>query len=325
VMRALREVRRFMTPLASGKAPGVVAVSGGADSVALLRALQTVYPRTLTVAHINHQLRGSESDGDEAFVRELSAQLGLPFRVKVIDVAMAATGANLEATARQVRYEFFAELAAEVGAGWIAIGHTVNDQAETVLHRLIRGTGLQGLRGIQQIRGLTPPAHQQIVRPLLTVTRADVIEYLVSLNQSFREDSSNADPRFIRNRLRHELLPLLKTFNPAIVTALGQLASQAGEAFEVLEADAKRFVSEVELPRAGNRLILDATKLAAAHHYRVRELLRLLWHREGWPTSDMTADHWTRLVAVAHGDLPAADFPEGISARRVGRVVQIGK
>ena len=256
--------------------------------------------------------------------------------MKVIDVAMAATGANLEATARQVRYEFFAELAAEVGAVWIATGHTVDDQAETVLHRLIRGTGFTGLRGvsgeIQQIsegsQGLTPSARRitsKLSAPLLTVTRAEVIEYLASLNQSFREDSSNADPRYTRNRLRHELLPLLKTFNPAIVTALGQLASQAGEAFEVLEADAKRFIAEVELPPAGNRLILDATKLAAAHPYRVRELLRLLWHREGWPTSDMTADHWTRLVAVAHGDLPAADFPEGISARRVGRVVQIGR
>jgi tRNA(Ile)-lysidine synthase len=317
-MRALREVRRFMEALPRGRKPGVVAVSGGADSVALLRALQTLYPGALTVAHINHQLRGAESDGDEAFVRELAGKLDLSFNAKTVDVAAVAAGENLEATARHVRYEFFAELASTVGASWIATGHTADDQAETVLHRLIRGTGLRGLRGI---------ARQQasVVRPLLTVTRSEVLEYLASLDQPFREDSSNADPRFTRNRLRRELLPLLKTFNPAIVSALGQIASQAGEAFEVLESEAALWAAEVELPRAGDRLILDAAKLAAAHPHRVRELLRLLWQRENWPVTDMTADHWSRLVAVAHGKLTAADFPEGISARRVGKVVQIGK
>ncbi|HEV3384214.1 MAG TPA: tRNA lysidine(34) synthetase TilS [Gemmata sp.] len=317
-MRALWEVRRFMETLPNGKASGVVAVSGGADSVALLRTLQSLYPGALTVAHINHQLRGVESDGDEAFVRELAGQLALTCLVKAVDVGVMAAGANLEATARRVRYEFFAEVAASVGASWIATGHTADDQAETVLHRLIRGTGMQGLRGIAR-------RNSPIVRPLLAVARAEVIEYLSSLNQSFREDSSNVDPRFTRNRLRHELIPLLKTFNPAIVTALGQIASQAGEAFEFLEADAASWMREVEMPRAGDQLILDATKLEAAHPYRVRELLRLLWQREGWPITDMTADHWSRLVAVAQGSLTAVDFPEGISARRVSKVLQIGK
>lgn len=318
MIRALLEVRRFMETLPTAKAAGVVAVSGGADSVALLRILQAIDPGSLTVAHLNHQLRGSESDGDEDFVRQLATQLELTCCVKRVDVAALAAGANLEATARKVRYEFFAEVAVQVGAGWIATGHTADDQAETVLHRLIRGTGLQGLRGIAR--------HQaSIIRPLLTVTRADVIGYLASLGQTFREDSSNSDPRFTRNRLRHELLPLLKTFNPAIVDALGQIASQAGEAFELLEADATQWLGEVELPRAGDRLILDASKFENAHPYRVRELLRLLWRREGWPTTDMSAEHWARLVAVALGTLKAADFPEGISARRVGKVVQIGK
>jgi tRNA(Ile)-lysidine synthase len=343
-MRVLREVRRFMTTLPGGKEHGVVAVSGGADSVALVLALHELQPEMLAIAHINHGLRGAESDGDEAFVRELAARLKVSCQVKAVDVAKMAIGSNLEATARDVRYEFLAEVANEVGASWIATGHTADDQAETVLHRLIRGTGLQGLRGIQSIRktfsrglgdvgpliesgigGLTPPARQTtIVRPLITVTRLDVIEYLTALHQSYREDSSNSDPRFTRNRIRRELVPLLKTFNPDIVTALGQTASQAVEAFEVLESDADRLAGEVELPRAGARLILDATKLAATHPYRVRELLRLLWQREGWPISDMSADHWSRLVAVARGNLAAADFPEGIIARRVGRVVQIG-
>ena len=323
VMRLLREVRRVMTALPGGKVPGVVAVSGGPDSVALLHALCAIQSDILTVAHINHQLRGNDSDKDEAFVRELSARLGTVCRVKVADVAEKAIGANLEATAREVRYEFLEEVACEAGAGWIATGHTADDQAETVLHRLIRGTGLQGLRGIQPVRR-TQSGRFAIVRPMLAVTRLDVVEYLASLNQSFREDYSNADPRFTRNRLRHELLPLLKTFNPDIVTALGQTASQADEAFKVLEVNAAELVSQVELPRADTRLILDATKLGEAHPYLIRELFRTLWHREGWPVSNMSADHWTRLVAIARGNVSAADFPEGISVRRVGRVVQIG-
>jgi tRNA(Ile)-lysidine synthase len=314
----LREVRRVMTSQVDGMSPGVVAVSGGADSVALLRALQTDYPATLTVAHLNHQLRGEESAADEVFVRELASQLGLPCRVRSVAVATLARGANLEATARRLRYEFFTTVAGEVGAQWIATGHTADDQAETVLHRLLRGTGLQGLRGIARL-------HNPVVRPLLSVTRGDVLDYLATLNQPFREDSSNADLRFTRNRLRRELLPLLKTFNPAIVQALGQLASQAGDAFEMQQADTVRFASEVELPRAGPRLIFDASKLAAVHPYRVRELFRSIWQREGWPASEMTYAHWSRLVEVALGNLPAADFPASIRARRVGAVVQIGR
>ena len=151
--RVLREVRRFA---ASRPGPGVVAVSGGADSVALLRALHACGV-SLTVAHVNHCLRGSDSDADEAFVRALCESLGVPCRVKSVDVAALAAGDNLESTARGVRYAFFAEVAAEVSAAWVATAHTADDQAETVLHRLIRGTGLQGLRGIAASMVLPSP------------------------------------------------------------------------------------------------------------------------------------------------------------------------
>ncbi len=127
--------------------PGVVAVSGGADSVALLRALHAANPPGgLVVAHLNHQLRGAESDGDEAFVRDLADRLRKSFHVETLTIQ--ALGGNLEATARAVRYDWLARVAADTGAGWIATGHTADDQAETVLHRLVRGTGLTGLRGI---------------------------------------------------------------------------------------------------------------------------------------------------------------------------------
>jgi tRNA(Ile)-lysidine synthase len=302
----------------------VVAVSGGADSVALLRALAAFRTGPLTVAHVNHRLRGAESDADETFVRELAAGLGFECRAKSADVA--ALGGNLESTARRVRYEFFAEVAAEVGATWVATGHTVDDQAETVLHRIVRGTGIQGLRGIAHVQQSPPTAvgGLWIFRPLLAVTRADILEYLAELGQPFREDSSNADPRFTRNRIRHELLPLLRTFNPEIGAALARLARQAAEASDVMSDAANRLLADCELPPAGRVVVLRAEPLAAAHPALVREYLRRLWDRAAWSASDMNADHWLTAAAVARGEATAADLPGGIHIRHAGRVVQIG-
>ena len=298
-------------------APGIVAVSGGADSVALLLALRESRP---TVAHVNHLLRGEESDADERFVRELAERLGLPCRVLRIDMAREAVGENLEATARATRYRWFAELAVELGAGWIATGHTADDQAETVLHRLIRGTGLQGLRGIAPIRrdGAVP-----VVRPMLGVNRADLIEYLAELRQPYRTDSSNADSRFTRNRIRHELLPLLKTFNADVVQALTRTAAQAEEFLEEQRIEGERLLKEVELPATNEAILLDAVKLEALGEPAIRLVCRNLWTREGWPTSAMTFAHWDRLAKIARDLGTAADFPSGIHVRRSGRFLTI--
>ncbi len=346
--RVLREVRQFM---ASRPGPGVVGVSGGADSVALLRALHAC-GIPMTVAHVNHKLRGADSDADEAFVHELCATLGVECRVKAADVAALAAGENLESTARGVRYEFFAEVAKEGGAAWIATAHTADDQAETVLHRLVRGTGLQGLRGIAREKwavgrgqwagaertegkerrttdGLLDSAHcplptAHLLRPLLALTRADVLAYLASINQPYREDVTNADTRFTRNRIRHELLPLLKTFNPDVVSALAHLAEHASESHDVLTALAAELLAKAERPRAAGTTVLDAATLAAAPRAVLRAALRLLWEREGWPVSDMGFDAWDRAVEIAGGSAPACDFPGGVSMRGAGRVVQIG-
>jgi tRNA(Ile)-lysidine synthase len=328
--------------MANRVGPGVVAVSGGADSVALLRVLHSL-SLSLTVAHVNHQLRGAASDADEAFVRDLCTSLGIPCRLTSADVAVLAQGENLEATARRIRYEFFAEVAAECRAAWIATGHSADDQAETVLHRIIRGTGIQGLRGIASVRGQRSETRDQkktkasdsdltsdfcpltsvpLLRPLLTNTRAEIIEYLAALKQPFREDASNADPRFTRNRIRHELLPLLKTFNPDIVAALAHLAEHAEEAHEIIAMVAGEALAKAERPRAGNTIILDIAALGPSRAM-IRSGLRFLWEREGWPASEMGFDAWDRAVAVALGDIAACDFPGGISMRHAGRVVQI--
>ncbi len=306
------------------RGPGVIAVSGGADSVALLRCLAE-YVRPLVVAHLNHRLRGVDSDADEQFVRELAHSLNLDFRSIAIDVKEAAVlrGDNLEDTARRMRYDWLAHVARETGASWIATGHNADDQAETVLHRLIRGAGIQGLRGIAPQRELMPGV--LVVRPLLQITRAEVVAYLNELGQTWREDVTNRDPTFTRNRIRHELLPVLKTFNPAIVDVLGRLAEQAGEIHHEQEEAALTLLNDAELPRAGHLCILQIGKLQATSRHRIRSMFRLMWEREGWPLRDMTFEHWKRLVGVALGDENTIDLPGGISARRKGSVLQVGR
>ena len=317
-------VRAFDRRHRLGPLPGVVAVSGGADSVALLRAFHQLGGRPLVVAHFDHGLRGAESDADAAFAADLAGRLGLPYRLGRGNLDPAAHG--LEAAARRQRYDWLAGVAAETGAGWVATGHTADDQAETVLHRLIRGTGLHGLRGMEACgRRVVAGVSFLLIRPLLPVTRAEVVAYLASLNQPYRDDSTNADPRFTRNRIRHELLPLLRSFNPDAAGALCRLAEQAAEADAAMAGLARDFLHAAERPRAGGLVILDAVSLTTLPVPVLRTLLRLVWEREGWPAGDMTAAHWDAAAAVASSRAGGRDFPGGVSMRLTGRVVQIGR
>lgn len=201
----------------------IAAVSGGADSVCLLHLLIELAVEMnlrVEVAHYNHGWRGEESDGDERFVRELAAKFRLPFHVSRAD-APAAT-ADREQAARRARLKFFASLNRD--GSRIATGHTRDDQAETVLLRLLRGSGLTGLAGI------LPVTKAGVVRPLLEVNREDVLRYLSERNLPSREDSSNRDLKFARNRIRHELLPQLKAeWNPRLTDALVHLADLSYE------------------------------------------------------------------------------------------------
>ncbi|MGA2435564.1 MAG: tRNA lysidine(34) synthetase TilS, partial [Bryobacteraceae bacterium] len=225
-------LERVRAEIARGKmfAPGArvgVAVSGGADSVCLLLVLRELAPEwdlKLCVLHVNHGLRGEESDADARFVEELAAKFGLEFHCRQADVRRIAadTGDNLEQAARRVRREFFRSFLESGRLKRVALGHTQSDQAETVLFRFLRGSGTAGLAGI---RPVTP---EGFVRPLLAVTRADVEEYLRARGAGWREDSSNRDLSFARNRIRHELLPTLTSgWNPALAAVLAGTASVA--------------------------------------------------------------------------------------------------
>jgi tRNA(Ile)-lysidine synthase len=198
-----------------------VAVSGGADSVALLDVLRRL-GYSLHILHVNHQLRGAESEGDEQFVRELGGQHGLP--VEVLRAEPPGGAENLEQALRRIRYSFFEQARRELRLERVATGHTRSDQAETVLLRLARGAGAQGLRGIH------PVTRQGIIRPLLEVSRVEIRLYLRRRGLAWREDSSNADNRLERNRIRSGILPLLaELLNPRLEEALARTAALAWE------------------------------------------------------------------------------------------------
>lgn len=246
----------------------LVAVSGGADSVALLDALwQLAPPRkwNLHVAHVNHGLRGAESDADAAFVAQLAAQAGLPCAVRTVDVARAQQDhASPENTARRLRYRQLAASARAVGARFIALAHHQDDQAETVLLHLLRGSGLGGLAGMRHTSPLLladetesagdepasaasgrPAAHAPagrtltLARPLLNVSRAEIRAYCARRNLPFREDSTNQDTAPQRNWLRHAVLPLLETRYPAAARTLARAAHVLAEDNAFLTAAAE--------------------------------------------------------------------------------------
>ncbi len=212
--------------LASGDRVAV-AVSGGPDSVALLECLRELAPQlgiTLAVVHLDHQLRGRESHEDEHFVARLARRRRLAFVSKAVDVAGLARerGENTEQLGRTFRYEFFEELIRRGQFDKIAVGHTLSDQAETVLFRLLRGSGTAGLSGIR------PVLNKTVVRPMIEVTRQQVMEYLKAGRHRWRDDSSNQDRKFVRNRIRHELLPRLsEDWNPNLSGALAQIGEWA--------------------------------------------------------------------------------------------------
>ncbi len=313
----------------------MVAVSGGPDSVALTRALldlqSTLQLQPLILAHLNHQLRGAESDADESFVEAMSRGLreegneNVRFISQKEDVRRRALEEkdNLEKVARDVRYAWLAQVARSAGARWIVTGHTANDQAETILHRLLRGAGLKGLRGIAERRPLAKDVI--VIRPMLAVARFEVMDYLQIKGQAFRQDSSNFNRRLTRNRIRHELLPYLeKEHNPAMVSILCRLGEQAESAYGRVQARAEKLLSDIERPKAGSLLIFDRKHLSEAPRALIREAFRLAWTREGWPAGAMGFKEWERLAAVASGEIRAADFPGGIRAVARERVVQMG-
>ena len=254
----------------AGDGPVGVAVSGGPDSVALLLALrELLLPRPFAVLHVNHGLRGLDSDSDEEFVRSLAASLECGFHVRRCDLSPggASGRGNLEQEGRRCRYRFFREAVAAGHCTAVATGHTRSDQAETVLFRLLRGAGGAGLSGIW-------PVHERrVVRPMLDVSRAEVLDFLRGRGIAWREDASNASQAFARNRLRHELLPALRRdWNPGVETALANTADWAVEEERFWRVRTAALRDGCVREEAGG-LVLDVEAVRSLHVAEQRRLI----------------------------------------------------
>ena len=248
-------------------APGarvIVAVSGGPDSVCLLHVLRELKIRVVGIAHVNHQLRGADSDEDERLVAAMAREMGLPFYPMVAD----CTVGNLEQTARRARRAFFHDLIRQGHADRVALGHTRDDQAETVLFRMLRGSGLAGLAGI------LPMTAEGLIRPLLGVTRGEVETFLRGRGIPWREDASNLELRFARNRIRHELLPRLKQdWNPRLTDALVHLADLSYEEERWWAAEIARLAGQM-LVRSPGAVEVATGNLAKVPRAVARRLIR---------------------------------------------------
>ena len=294
--------------LLSGGEKVLVAVSGGPDSVCLLYILNSLKDELgiqLHVAHLDHSLRGAESDADSQYVSALAEKLSLPVAIGKKDVHAQSIQdkISLEEAAREARYKFLDEIAHEVGASRVAIGHTHNDQVETVLMHYLRGTGVQGLRGL---RPAVPMPYGEkdngvwVIRPLLNLTRVQTIEYCNSLDLKPRHDSSNEQPGFLRNRIRLELLPLLRQYNPDIDDALTRLADLAGEDADLLDAQAAA-AYEQTASTEGCLTCLDSGKLRGAPLALQRRVFRIALGQAYGNLKDIEAQHVNALVDLLFG------------------------
>jgi len=299
----------------------VVAVSGGPDSVALLAVLRDLAARPdrayrLTVAHLNHRLR-DEADRDAAFVADLARRWRLPCISDSRDVrALAVAGAlSIETAARQARYEFLAAAAESCTAAAVAVGHHADDNVETVLDRIIRGTHLRGLAGIPACRTLT--AGVRLVRPLLELTRRQIEGFCHARGLAWRTDATNAQTAFRRNFIRHELLPLLAgKLNQRAAEAILRLAAAAEQVEDYMSARGDEAFAAACRRDDGETIVLGAAALAGRHPALRAYALRAAMEKLGCPLRKLTAGH----LAPLSGAAPAAvrELPGGIAARVSG-------
>ncbi|MEZ6128835.1 MAG: tRNA lysidine(34) synthetase TilS [Planctomycetaceae bacterium] len=331
-----RLVSKFLTALANGYADAAVtdnnglllAVSGGIDSVALLHGTLQLWPdshRKIAVAHVNHRLRGSESDADAEFVETLATSLDIPCESLTAETGsvQANSAGSLEEAARNVRYDFLTDTAKRLGLAHVVTAHHLDDQAETVLHNILRGTGLRGLAGMRSSRPLNKTVN--LVRPMLAISRTQIDAVIAATGWEYRDDHTNHEVVHTRNRIRHQLLPLLSDiYNPQIKRTLVNLAQQAADAARCMDELADQVLDAIVLESGPEICRLDADRAAATPVELLRHALTRLWVRLQWPRQKMTFDHWQRLSTVIRTSTETSfQLPGPIDVRRTGRMVRL--
>lgn len=274
----------------------------------------------LCMVHVNHCLRGIASDDDQRFVIEAAKSLGIEVRTKSLAANLLSPGQTadgLEAAARAARYDFFEEVAREVEARYLVTAHHQDDQIETVLHRILRGTGIAGLQGIAKARQWLPGVG--LVRPLLPFTRREIVDYLKAIGQPWREDATNAGNDFTRNKIRNDLLPKLReSFGEQVDQSLYRLSLQATECQVVIDDLVDKLLEKAVGLVDPQTVHVDLRKLNDVRPYLVRELFVRIWREQNWPRQDMTQLHWQKLSDLAFGytDTVANILPGAIRASR---------
>ncbi len=301
----------------------LVSVSGGPDSIGLLNLLVTLRARwrfVLHVLHINHQLRGEESEEDALFVKECCHHLAVTFHQRNCPIQPSERGlggASVQKQAREARYTALSQVGLEVGAQRIALGHTADDQAETVLMWMIRGAGARGLAGMPVIR------EERYVRPLLSIRRPDILAYLHHQNIPFRVDSSNANVRYVRNHIRHQLIPLLEKINPRVVTVLTRQAELTRDEDRFLDGIVKKHLERLKVPPR-----IEEVKLPRAEFLRlepllqrrmIREIVRRMTDRQSAPGFKAVS---SILRQVIDGPTGASCTIQGVQIMRVYADIQ---
>jgi len=335
-----------------------VALSGGADSVALLLTLADANRAkeplgiVLSAVHVHHGLRGAEADADEAFVRELCERMSVPLVVERVDVVARQNEERegMEEAARELRYRLFWRLLAERRADVIATAHTLDDQAETVMMKLLRGAWTEGIGGIAPVIERPANADQRsdgrvrVVRPMLGVRRAEVEAFLRDRGQAWREDATNRDVSLTRNRLRHELMPVLRGFNPEVDVALARLSDIARDEEAFWQAEVARVLPQALLPgrpvRGGGRAVstvtgnsscaIEVERLRAMTPALRRRVLRAAARSIGRRISAAETAKLLALAGLAQVDPPVAarsgvrlELSAGLRAERTAREIQL--
>lgn len=316
----------FLTGLLSGlERHGVsgqgmlLAVSGGADSMAMLHGLVEIGRQLslgrVAVAHLNHGLRGEESDQDARFLEETCSSLGVHCVVErlVPGTLDVDSRGSLEESARKARYEFLARTAQSLSLRVVLTAHHQQDQTETLVFNLLRGTGLRGLCGIPEVRELTPGLH--VVRPMLNLSPAVIRDFLRRRGIAFREDSSNNTSQFTRNQIRQVLNSMPKEISGSLGASLQALSDQAGHTMKVIDELSARILQSAVREESDHQIQLDCRDLLRWPEPFVRHALILQWARKRWPRQQMNVAQWERLSAAARTGAPSRwTFPGGITS-----------
>lgn len=304
----------------------LVAVSGGADSVALLKALDEIKKNSgfdssglLIVASFNHRLRGEESDGDSEFVRLLAEKMEHPFHAGAAELGNATSSEN---DLRDQRYDFLLGVARETNCRYIVTAHHRDDQVETVLFRLFRGTGVGGLGGIPQTRVVDDSL--TIMRPMLNVSKHEIESALQGWSQSWRNDASNSASDYTRNFIRNEVLPKVRERFDSVDESVARLSQQASQQQEFIRDQALKLVDAVS--NDGCCVVIDCDKLRGHSPVLLRELFIEIFRRRSWPISQLGYRELDRLACLVGSEIdePRFQLPGAINCQKDGGVIRLG-